>query len=114
MDKQGKVWGETTEFFNLGLVSGHHLEIKQGGHCSLHRHSHKSNLFYILSGRLKITQEKDGLKDSTDLGPGQVCIIKPGTWHKFDALMATNCIEIYFTLPLANDIERKDQGGIGD
>lgn len=112
MDKQGKVWGETTEFFNLGLVSGHYLTIYEGGHCSTHKHQHKSNLFYVISGKIKITQEKDDLIDKTVLKEGQVCVVKPGNWHKFEALETSQVIEVYFTLPLAHDIQRREQGGI--
>ena len=112
MDKQGKVWGETTEIFNLGLVSGHYLTIYAGGHSSIHKHKHKSNLFYVISGKIRITQEKDSLEDVTIVKEGQTCIIKPGTWHRFKAIETSQVIEVYFTLPLAHDIERRDQGGI--
>lgn len=112
MDKQGKIWGETTEFFNLNLVSGHYLTIYKDGHSSTHRHLHKTNLFYVISGKIKIIQEKDGLDDVTVLKEGQVCVVKPGIWHRFKAIETSQVIEIYFTLPLAHDIERKDQGGI--
>jgi len=110
--RQGKEWGYTTEFFRNAMVSAHHLEIKKDGYCSEHIHEHKYNLFYVISGRLKITiwREKD-LKDVTEFTAGQVSAVSPGFYHKFEALEKTECIEIYQVLLIEPDIERRTQGG---
>jgi len=111
--KQGKIWGETTEFFRNALVSAHHLNIKNGGYCSKHSHAHKYNLFYVISGRLKISIWHDEEKeDVTIIGAGQSTAVSPGFFHKFEALEDTVCIEVYQVFLEDPDIERKTVGGM--
>ena len=95
MSMQGKVWGETTEFFKNDCTSGHYLKIKAGGYCSEHRHNKKSNLFFLITGSLeiKIWRERNQI-DTTILGPGQMSEVPPGVYHKFTALEDFECIEI--------------------
>lgn len=112
--RQGKEWGYTTEFFRNAIVSAYHLEIRQGGFCSEHRHEHKYNVFYVLSGKLEITifREDPKAEDITVLTAGQSSAIPPGLWHKFRGLEETECIEIYQVLLIDPDIERRTQGGL--
>lgn len=113
MTFQGKVWGETTEFFRNAIVSAHHLKIKKGGYSSKHVHIHKYNLFYVTSGKLEIIIWRDrDVKDITILKDGQVSAISPGFYHKFKALEDTECIEVYQVFLEEPDIERMNQGGI--
>ncbi len=111
--KQGKIWGETEEIFNNGTVSIHHLKIKKGGFSSEHCHKFKSNLFFILSGNLKLTvwMIKDK-EDDTVIWPGESSEIPPGVFHKFTALTDVECFEIYETKLRGEDIERRTEGGI--
>ena len=110
--RQGKDWGYTTEFFRNAMVSAHHLEIKKGGFCSEHIHEHKYNLFYVISGKLKITiwREND-VKDETILTKGQFSAVSPSFYHKFEGLEKTECVEIYQVLLNEPDIKRRTQGG---
>jgi len=110
--RQGKDWGYTTEIFRNAMVSANHLEINKGGWCSEHTHKFKYNLFYVISGRLKITiwREND-VKDVTILTAGQISAVSPGFYHKFEGLENTECIEIYQVLLIDPDIERRMQGG---
>ncbi len=111
--RQGKNWGYTTEFFRNAVVSAHHLEIKKDRYCSEHRHEHKYNVFYVISGKLKITIWRDAMTlDVTVLERGQTSAVPPGFYHKFEALEDTNCIEIYQVLLIDPDIERRTQGAI--
>lgn len=110
--RQGKIWGETTEFFRNVLVSAHHLSIKKGGYCSEHSHVHKYNLFYVISGLLKITIWRGDDKDVTVIKSGQSTAVSPGFVHKFEALEDTVCIEVYQVFLEDPDIERKTVGGI--
>jgi len=111
--RQGKKWGYTTEFFRNAMVSAHHLEIRKGGHCSEHKHEHKYNLFYIVSGELEITIWRDEeMKDVTIIGPGQSTAVPPKFWHSFRAITNVNCIEIYQVLLIEPDIERRTEGGL--
>jgi len=111
--KQGKVWGTTDDFFANAIVSAHYLEIKKGGYCSKHKHQHKYNQFYVISGKLEITIWRDrGLKDTTILEEGDSSAVPPGFYHKFRALEETQCVEIYQVILQEPDIERCDHGGI--
>jgi len=88
---QGKVWGQTTEFFRNALVSA----------------------LYVISGKLKITIWRDKhMKDVTILKEGQTSAIPPGFWHCFEALEDSEVIEIYQVLLHDPDIERRTQGGL--
>lgn len=94
------------------MVSAYHLEINKGGFCSEHIHKLKYNLFYVISGRLKITiWRENNVKDITTLTAGQVSAVSPGFYHKFEGLEKTECIEIYQVLLIESDIERRTQGG---
>lgn len=114
-DKKGKIWGETTLVFQSINVEVHYLDIKKGGYCSIHRHK-KSNLFYVISGQLKVTiwdrDNKDKVIDCTVLGEGQLTSVYPGYWHKFEALKDTWCIEVYQAIIEEGDIERFTEGGL--
>ena len=113
--KQGKVWGETEEIFNSGVISVHHLKIKKGGYCSEHCHKFKSNLFFVLSGNLKLTiWTSEGKEDDTVIWQGESSEIPPGVYHKFTGLTDVECIEICETKLRGEDIERRTEGGIQD
>lgn len=93
------------------MVSAHHLSINKFGYSSKHKHKHKYNLFYVLSGRLKITIWRDDTPDITILESGQNSGISPNFYHEFEALENTECIEIYYVFLEDPDIERENQGG---
>ena len=70
--KQSKKWGDVRRVFKSGTVSVHHLKIKKGGFCSEHRHQFKSNLFFVVSGNLKlIIWNESGTRDETVIWPGE-------------------------------------------
>ena len=111
--RQGKNWGYTTDFFRNAMVSAYHLEIRNGGYCSEHRHKHKYNLFYVISGHLELTIWRDKeKKDVTVITAGQTTAISPGFWHKFLALTPVQCIEVYQVLLIEPDIDRRTEGGL--
>jgi len=110
--KEGKVWGETTEFFRCQTVSAHYLDIKKGGYSSYHRHEFKANIFYIVCGSLLIEKQVGKHSDKTVLTEGQSMVIAPGIWHTFSALVDTKCIEVYQVILVDPDIERKTVGGM--
>ena len=113
MDKQGKAWGETTLLFNDQRVSFHFLNIKKGGYSSEHKHSNKTNLFYVIEGELLIKFWRKGNQvDETILKTGESMIIPVHVWHQFQALKDCKCIEIYETGLWTADIERRAVGGL--
>lgn len=114
MKIQGKIWGETQEIFKNSNFEIHRIEAKRGGFSSVHRHVHKFNGFYVEKGSMKITiYENDyDLVDETIIRKGDLTFVKPGRYHKFEALEDTICYEIYWIELDHDDIERKNVGGI--
>ena len=111
--RQGKIWGETEEIFNNGIISINHLKIKRGGHCSEHRHSKKSNIFYVLNGNLKLSiWTPESVRDDTVIWPGEKTEVLPGVYHQFEALTDVECLEIYQIKLDPDDINRRTTGGI--
>ena len=110
--RQGKKWGYTTRIFRDSSISIHHLEIKKDGFCSEHRHEHKYNLFYVISGVLELTIWCDEEKDVTIVSAGQITEIPPGFWHKFKGITPVECIEMYRARLVGEDIERRTEGGL--
>tara|TARA_Y100001937_G_scaffold60088_1_gene82379 strand:+ start:809 stop:1159 length:351 start_codon:yes stop_codon:yes gene_type:complete len=113
MKTQGKVWGKTQEVFNNPNFEIHRIEAKQGGFCSKHQHKHKYNAFFIEKGKLKITvYETDyDLIDETTVSAGELTTVKPGVYHRFEAIEDTICYEIYWVELSHDDIQREDTGG---
>lgn len=110
--KHGKVWGETEELIDGPMCSVHRLKIKKGSRCSMHRHAHKSNWFFVISGMLRIVVEKNDydLTDTTELRAGEFTSVPPGEYHRFEAVTDVDALEGYFPQPLARDIDRRDHG----
>jgi mannose-6-phosphate isomerase-like protein (cupin superfamily) len=118
MKVQGKVWGVTYPLFANANVEMHSLRIKKGGFCSRHYHKTKYNRFIVFSGQLKVTVWKnygsEVLEDITILDPNMECTVEPGDEHMFEALEETVAVEIYYVDLHANDIVRKNHGGMKD
>ena len=109
--RQGKKWGYTTKIFSSASNSMHHLEINRDGFCSEHRHEHKYNLFYVISGVLELTIWHGKTRDVTLVAAGQTTEVPPGVWHKFKGTTPVECIEVYRALLVGEDIERRTEGG---
>jgi len=115
MSKAGKVWGETEEIFNNGIVSVNHLKIKKGGFCSEHYHKKKANMFFIISGNLLVRVWKmgeAGIVDETVLWPGESTTVDSEIAHQFRALTDVECFEIYNLTGMKDDIFRRTTGGM--
>ena len=108
----GKVWGTSRLLFSANNVEIHRIAVAQYGICSKHRHRHKSNAFYVESGRLAIDVWKHDypLVDRTVLEPGDYTVIAPGEFHRFQALEDAVAYEIYFVELDSADIERETVG----
>lgn len=112
MNKQGKIWGSTSEIFTKNNVSIHRIEINRGSCCSKHYHDHKYNIFYVESGKIKIQEWKNDydLMDETILESGEMCSVVPKNYHRFIGLENSVVYEIYYTSLDINDIIREDTG----
>ncbi len=115
MNKQGKIWGDTSLLFSKNNVEVNRMCCNKEGYCSKHKHASKYNMFIVEKGKLEINVWKNqyNLIDKTILTKGQSCIIEPGEYHLFKALLYTEALEIYRVEIEKNDIERENVGGIG-
>ena len=110
----GKVWGTTESLLRTPFVSVDRLKIVPHAQCSLHCHEHKWNAFIVLSGKLSVAVHKRDyeLVDVTHLGPGEMTIVRPGEYHRFQSgAEAVDALELYYPQELGEDIVRKDVGG---
>jgi len=116
MDKQGKVWGHTSEIFNKNNVEVHRIVSNANSHCSKHKHEHKFNMFFVESGSMTVKRWKNDydLVDTTILDAGQSCIVPPGEFHQFLAKDGCVAYEIYWVEIDSKDIVRESVGGINE
>jgi len=116
MDKQGKIWGFTSEIFHKNNVEVHRIEGNSNSHCSKHMHEHKYNMFFVESGMMIVKRWKNDydLVDTTVLDEGQSCIVPPGEYHQF--FIQDSCIayEFYWVQIDPKDIVRESVGGISN
>lgn len=112
MNKQGKIWGSTSEIFNKNNVSICRIHINEGSCCSKHYHDHKHNTFYVESGKVKIQEWKNdyNLLDETVLIAGEMCVVPPKTYHRFIGIENSIVYEIYHVELDNHDIIREDIG----
>jgi len=112
----GKIWGNTHDVFARNDVSVKLVHLDKGKRCSKHRHLHKHNLFYLVSGimRIKVWKKDYDLCDETVLYPDQVCVVPPGEFHLFEALQDCVALEVYYVVLNEGDIERETVGGSFD
>ena len=108
----GKVWGQTECIEANSSCEFHRIDIKKGGTCSKHKHKHKYNGFYVVSGKLLVRVWKNSydLVDETIIGPGDYCAVAPGKYHQFEALADTLAFELYWATLFHDDIERESVG----
>lgn len=107
MENIFKIWGERRRILLNDLVEIDHLIIKKDTYCSWHKHAHKSNKFYVISGKLKIKTELG----ETVLNPNDVFDVHAPTMHQFIALEDTVLIECAYLKIDPNDIIRESLGG---
>ena len=109
----GKVWGTTQPIETNNQFEFHRIDIKAGFECSKHKHVHKFNGFYLVSGQLEIHVWKNDydLVDVTVLNAGDYTKVSPGEFHKFVCKEDSVCFETYWVEFNHNDIVRESVGG---
>jgi mannose-6-phosphate isomerase-like protein (cupin superfamily) len=109
----GKVWGDTSILFQNSLVELHKINVKAGYRCSEHKHEHKWNGFYVISGVLEIHVAKNNydLTDVTTLRAGDYTSVRPGEFHWFNCVEDCSALELYYPEALSEDIVRRSVGG---
>lgn len=114
MIKHGKIWGSTECIHSNSAYEFHRIEILKNAFCSVHKHEHKWNGFFLEEGLLNILVWKNDydLVDQTLLRPGDFTFVAPDEFHQFVALEKSIAFETYWASSLQkNDIIRKTVGG---
>ena len=106
-DVKQKVWGHNIEIYANTTVSVNILRVEKGGTCSLHTHKTKHNLFYVISGELKLSVFPQDLRV---LHAGDECRVVAGEEHRFQAIQDTVVVEVVFAELDSEDIHRKIVG----
>ncbi len=109
-----KIWGTTECLLPEPNCEVHRLSIKAGFRCSHHKHHGKANFFFVMQGHLFIDvwRSDDQGFDEISLAPGEAMTVPAGVAHRFrTGDQSCEALEIYYHEPLAEDIERFDQGG---
>lgn len=109
-EQRPKIWGRNTEIFQNESTSVNFLELVRGGTCSRHHHRFKSNIFYVIKGKLRIHTEMG----EHILLPGQHLVVSPLLKHQFEAMEETLAIEIMFVKYSPDDIVRESEGFVQD
>jgi len=109
---QGKVWGHTIPVFCKNNVEINKLKLNRGHQCSKHIHDSKYNMFYVISGEIKVRVWKNeyDLVDETVLTADQGTIVKPKEYHRFEVLQDSVILEVYWVQLDVGDILRADVG----
>lgn len=105
-----KVWGHEEWIVNNSKYCGKKLVLKQGYSCSMHKHLIKDETFYILSGKILLETEYEGIKESKLMTPGDVKHIKIGMWHRFIGVQDAEIIE-FSTFHMEEDSIRRELSG---
>jgi len=108
MEQWPKIWGENTEIFQNESTSVNFLNLVKGGTCSRHYHKFKSNIFYVIKGKLRVRTELG----EHILYPGQSLLVLPLLKHQFEAMEASFVIEVMFVKYNPDDIIRETEGFI--
>ena len=115
MARVQKIWGDTEALIVTPMFELHRLRIIPDHRCSLHKHRHKWNFFYVIAGGLFIDVIEGDLMAgvlSVELGPGDHTTVAPGVHHQFRTGPGPCvCLECYYTEPLSEDIIRRNVGG---
>jgi quercetin dioxygenase-like cupin family protein len=109
-DSIHKIWGERRRILLSKECEIDLLYLKKDTFCSTHRHEHKANKFYVVSGKIEIQTEFDKkilIKD-------EHFSVYPPVTHRFVALEDSIIIELAYVTKGkidTEDIRRLTQGG---
>ncbi len=95
-----KPWGREVWWAVEAAYAAKRIEVRAGHALSLQYHERKHETLYFLSGRLRLR-----LGDrETEVGPGQVAAVPPGTVHRLEAL--TDAVVFEVSTPELGDVVR--------
>lgn len=107
-----KGWGYEKWIVNKEAYCGKLLHFYKGKQCSWHFHKIKDEVFYILSGKLRVHfAEHDDLENAytMDLGPGERFHVPVGLRHRMYAIEETEMFE-FSTTHFDSDSIRIEKG----
>ena len=108
MERTVKSWGEKWNLFQNDLCEVSYLCLHPRQRCSWHKHSTKSNLFFVIEGQLTIKLEND----VSIVDKYQFFTTRPGEFHEFQTHdQPTKIIEVMFVQYDPEDILREKLGG---
>lgn len=93
-----KIWAQTDHY--IGKI----LFIRKGHRLSYQFHERKEETILLLEGLLEVEFEKEGLRQSITLKPGQTFHNPPMQKHRFVAL--ENCEIVEVSTPHLTDVVR--------
>jgi mannose-6-phosphate isomerase len=100
-----KPWGYEVWWARTDRYVGKLLHVRRGESLSLQYHNVKDETILIQKGRLLFeTGEKGGELRRTEMGPGDVFHITPGTLHRMTGLEDTDIVEV--STPELDDVVR--------
>lgn len=109
-----KVWGRTRCLEDSPEVSCHELEVIYGGYCSIHYHKHRSNVFQVEYGKIRVVYlEGLTIKERILDEERNVFSVPAKMVHQFQVLRGGRLKEYYLPDPGPvdnNDIIRLTEG----
>ncbi len=88
-----KEWGHEEWIVNNSKYCGKKLIFKASYQLSMHHHKIKEETFYLLSGKIFLETEYNGLLETRLMEPGDVAHIRQGMWHRITAIVDSEVIE---------------------
>jgi mannose-6-phosphate isomerase len=99
-----KPWGHELIWAHTDRYVGKILHINQGESLSLQFHRIKDETVRLLSGRMAMDIEKDGVPSRLILNPGDCLHIVPGMKHRMSAVETCEVLEV--STPELDDVVR--------
>lgn len=111
-ERMKKIWGDTSCIVKHPTFSVHHIKVMPETWCSVHKHTHRVNSFYVLRGRLTVRSWIHETPHDVVLNAGESLDVPPGMFHQFRSDIGAEVLEVYFPiLPDDDDITRITEGG---
>ena len=100
-----KPWGHEEIWAETDRYAGKVLVIEAGQRLSLQRHNRKLESILVVAGRLRLhLEDDDGVVRTSELGPGEACLIRVGRQHRYEALERVELVEV--SSPELDDVVR--------
>jgi quercetin dioxygenase-like cupin family protein len=99
-----KPWGYELHWAKTERYVGKVLHVNKGHALSLQYHNLKDETIYLYSGSLLFELERDGVRTTREMKPGDVVHVTPKTIHRMTALEDCDVLEV--STPELDDVVR--------